>query len=251
MAPSLKDFKVLSFDCYGTLIDWETGIFDQLQELRNRLPASHRYQDKHNIVAHFNKQRTLEAEQPTTPYNQILAQCYASLADEAGLDLTAEEATAFGNRAGEWPAFPDTVTGLQHLKRHCRLVILSNVDNDNMRRTLEGPLSAVNFDGVLTAENLGSYKPDRKNFEALFRFVEKDLQLSLKDHLHVAKSLPVDHVPAKQLGLPSVWIARGDDGNSSMGGRLDEFGDDVAFAWRFASIGDMAKEAERSFSSSS
>ncbi|KAK5174219.1 uncharacterized protein LTR77_001299 [Saxophila tyrrhenica] len=248
MPPSLTDFRVLSFDCYGTLIDWETGIFNQLQNFRSLLPTTHKFQNREELVGYFTKQLALEAEQPETPYNQILSQCYASLAIEAGVEYSDDEADLFGKGVGEWPAFADTIAGLQILKQRYKLVILSNVDNDNMRRTLAGPLAGVDFDGVVTAQDVGSYKPDHRNFEALLRYIEHELGLSRGEHLHVAKSLPVDHVPAKQLGINSAWIARGEDGNSAMGGRLEDLADRVAFERRFASIGEMATEVEGSFS---
>ena len=94
---------------------------------------------------------------------------------------------------------------------------------------------------------VGSYKPNHKNFQYLFDVLEQKFQLSKNDLLHVAKSLPADHVPAKELGLTSAWIARGTDGVSAMGGDLQYFKDKVGYTWRFSSIGEMAEAVEKAF----
>jgi 2-haloalkanoic acid dehalogenase type II len=188
---SLTDFKALSFDCYGTLIDWETGIFDQLQILRDQLPPSHPYQDKHKLISRFDElQKTIQNEHPGIPYDDCLSQSYISLSNEVGMQSSSAEATSFGHGVGDWPAFPDTVTGLRALKQHYKLIILSNVDRENVDRTLRGPLSGIEFDGVLIAGEIGSYKPSHRNFYTLFQYVQDQYRLAKDDILHVAKSLP-------------------------------------------------------------
>ncbi|KAK4501642.1 hypothetical protein PRZ48_007451 [Zasmidium cellare] len=248
MSPSLTDFKVLSFDCYGTLIDWETGIWTQLQPFIAHLPPNHPFQDRDTLIRRFNEhQRQFQRDQPKILYNEGLAGCFIKLADEAGIPYEQAEAEAFGNSAGSWPAFPDTVEALKVMKQYYKLVIISNVDNDNVHRTLEGPFAGVEIDAVLTAEDMGAYKPDHNNFRILFDTIEEKFGAGKGQLLHVAKSLPIDHVPAKELGLTSVWIARGPGGSTAMGGDVKEFEGKVAFSWRFASLGEMADEVERAF----
>ena len=134
------------------------------------------------------------------------------------------------------------------LKKYYKLIILSNVDHSNIKHTLLGPLSDVEFDAVITAEDVGYYKPDHHAFRYLFDTLHDKFGLDeRKDLIHTAKSLPVDHVPAEELGLTSAWIARGDDGLSAIGGDLRKLQDKVAFTWRFSSIGQMAEAVEEAF----
>ncbi|KAF2170981.1 hypothetical protein M409DRAFT_35871 [Zasmidium cellare ATCC 36951] len=248
MPSYLTDFKALSFDCYGTLIDWETGIWTQLQLLVSRLPENHPFRDRDTLIRRYNVfQREFQREDPKTLYNDGVAGCFVKLAEEANIPFTQAEAEAFGRSAGSWPAFPDTVEALKVLKRYYKLVIISNVDNDNVQRTLEGPFAGVDIDVVLTAEDMGAYKPDHNNFRILFDTVKQKFGVEKKQLLHVAKSLPIDHVPAKELGLTSVWIARGPGGSTAMGGNVKEYDGKVAFSWRFPTLGDMAAEVEKAF----
>ncbi|KIM94615.1 hypothetical protein OIDMADRAFT_45583 [Oidiodendron maius Zn] len=246
---SLTDFKAISFDCYGTLIDWEAGIIAAAAPVLSQLPSTHPYNsDRFAFMKRFNEhQRTLEIDTPNMPYNDVLATSYMHVAAEAGINVSSIEAARFGRGARDWPAFLDTVHGLQTLKKHYKLIIISNVDDDNIAGTLKGPLAGVEFDAVLTAQQIGSYKPDHRNFAHLFGVIKERFGLSTRDLLHTAKSLPVDHVPAKELGLTSAWIARGQDGLSAMGGDIRELKDKVAFKWRYPSIGVMAEDVERAF----
>lgn len=248
MPRPLSDFKALSFDCYGTLIDWETGIHKQLGSLLERAPSNHPLRNRDTLLKRFNQLRLpIEQGRPKTLYAQVLAQVYEQLASEMEVLADADEARAFGTAVGEWPAFPDSVAGLQRLKKHFRLIIVSNVDRFNIQQTLTGPLAGVDFDCVITAEDVGSYKPNHDNFHHLFETLHDVYHLDEKaDLLHVAKSLPIDHVPAKELGLTSAWIARGSDGVSSLGGTLAELGDNVAFSYRFPSIGALADAVDES-----
>lgn len=248
---SLTNFKALSFDCYGTLIDWEAGIYQQFKPLLLGLPSGHQFlHNQHALCGRFTQlQQSLVSAHPSMPYNKVLSIIYSQIAAEEGLLASEEEAARFGRRVGEWGAFPDTVAGLQKLQKHFKLIILSNVDRANMQDTLTGPLNGVHFDAVYTAEEIGSYKPDHKNFTYLLDHLHSDFGLEKGQLLHTAKSLPVDHVPTMELGLKSAWIARGKDGDgvSGMGGALEDFEGRVAFDWRFAGIGAMAEEVEKAF----
>lgn len=247
---SFSDFKALTLDCYGTIIDWETGILEALEPLLSRLPSGHRYhKDANALLAHFNTfQHPFEVINPTMSYPDVLAYACRKVAEDEGVEITEEELINFGDSAGSWPAFPDSVAGLLRLQKYYKLVIISNVDRANINRTLAGPLAGVKFDAVYTAEEIGSYKPDHRNFAYLFQHVDEAFNIKKAVILHTAKSLPIDHVPAKELGLTSAWIARGQDGLSGMGGDLALFKDKVAFSWRFPSIGAMAEEVDKTLS---
>ena len=249
MTRPLTRYKALSFDCYGTLIDWETGIHRQLSPLLERLPEDHALRDRDAALKRFNQLRLpIEQDTPKTLYTQVLAQAFKQLAAEGQVSVSENDALSFGKAVGTWPAFPDTVAGLQRLSKHYRLIILSNVDRYNIQQTLDGPLANVGFSKVITAEDVGYYKPNHNNFKYLLNILHVELGLDENtDLLHVAKSLPIDHVPAKELGLTSAWIARGTDGVSSMGGTLAELGDKVAFSYRFSSLGEMADAVDAAF----
>ncbi|KAJ5261281.1 hypothetical protein N7478_011876 [Penicillium angulare] len=246
---SLTDFKVLSFDCYGTLIDWESGILAAFQPLLSRLPANHLYiSNPQALIFFFNSiQAPLEKENPNMLYNDVLATCYDKVAQNEGIKTTEKERNAFGKTAGSWPAFSDTVDGLLQLKKHYKLIILSNVDHENIAKTLSGPLREVKFDAIYTAQDIGSYKPAHANFFYLLDNLKRGFGFEKDQLLHTAKSLPADHVPAKQLGLTSAWISRGCDGVSGMGGNLKDFDGKVAYKWRFPSIGAMADAVDKAF----
>ncbi|ETS81198.1 hypothetical protein PFICI_06200 [Pestalotiopsis fici W106-1] len=254
--PDLTSFKALSFDCYGTLIDWEAGLIKSLGALTSQLPAS----DPHNEdppVAAMQKFDLaivdIQKRQPHLLYNEILVAAATRLAHELGITALSDSiAEPLGNAPGTYPAFPDTVDGLRRLKKYYKLAILSNIDNINMKSTIERQLEGVDFDGVYTAQEIGSYKPDPKNFEYLFGHARKELGIDAEkgELLHVARSLKVDHVPCKALNLRSVWISRGADQGGHGGivkDELNEFKDSVGFEWRFDSIGDFADEVERQF----
>jgi 2-haloalkanoic acid dehalogenase type II len=204
VAKSLTEFNVLSFDCYGTLIDWETGIWDALQPLlaRNRGGVT-----RAQALAGFGTlENRIERESPNLPYPQVLAAVHAALARECGLRTSPALDRAFGRSVGGWPAFADTAEALRRLHGHYRLVILSNVDRRSFaasRRKL-----GVRFDAIYTAEDIGSYKPAAANFEYLIRKVGEDLGRGPADVLHVAQSLYHDHVPARAHGLANAWIDR-------------------------------------------
>ncbi|NOT39877.1 MAG: haloacid dehalogenase type II [Alphaproteobacteria bacterium] len=200
----LTGFKVLSFDCYGTLIDWETGLWSSLQPLLERTRI-----DRESALATFGEvESEHEHEAPTLPYRDILARVHAKLAGRWKLKSTDTMDKAFGVSVGAWPPFPDTVEALAYLKRHYKLVILSNVDRENFAATNKS--LAVEFDAICTAEDIGSYKPDPKNFAYLLKAIE-DLGHSKADLLHTAQSLYHDHAPAERASIARCWINRRGD----------------------------------------
>lgn len=199
----LTDFDVLTFDCYGTLIDWESGIHAALGPLLGRVGRPiPRDEALETFARHETEQ---EALTPTMPYSELLAAVHARLAHAWGATLDAAEDRRFGASVPDWPAFDDSVASLEYLKRHYQLVILSNVDRMSFRGSNEK--LRVTFDAVYTAQDVGSYKPDPRNFAfMLARLGEKGIAAGRI--LHTAQSLFHDHVPAKAAGLACAWIDR-------------------------------------------
>ena len=205
MNARLTDYKVLTFDCYGTLIDWESGIWDALQPL---LMANDRAAITRNrgLEAFAEIENAQESETPDMLYPVVLARVHANFAARFELRTTDELAAEFGASVPHWPAFPDTADALRELKRHFKLVILSNVDRDGFAAS--NRKLGVAFDAIYTAQDVGSYKPTPGNFEFMLERLGADLGLAAGDVLHTAQSLFHDHVPAKAFGLANAWIDR-------------------------------------------
>ncbi len=203
----LADFRVLTFDCYGTLIDWERGIVAARARAAHAAPMTGPAPDA-MLPAFARRESRQQAMTPAMPYADLLAEVHGQLAAEWGVPRDAEEDRRFGASIGDWPAFPDTVEALQYLKRHFRLVILSNVDRQGFQAS--NRRLGVAFDAVHTAQDIGSYKPDPRNFAYLLdRLAAADV--GRRQVLHVAQSLFHDHVPANAAGLASAWIDRRHD----------------------------------------
>ena len=199
----LTDAEALSFDCYGTLIDWETGIS---RVLRRWADANGIELTDEELLTSFSDLATrAEAERPTDLYPQILSSSMRALGAQLGTPVTDDDADALGASVPDWPAFPDSAEALQRLSQRYRLIILSNVDRTSFAGSNER--LGVDFTSILTAQDIGSYKPDPRNFAALDAEVAR-LGVPRERHLHVAQSLFHDHVPAKAAGLPTVWINR-------------------------------------------
>lgn len=200
----LTDFKVLTFDCYGTLIDWETGIWNALQPL---LSAGQLDLDREEALARFGRYESEQEETtPSLRYSALLSAVHARLARDLGVRIHADLNERFGASVPDWPAFPDSAAALGYLKRHFKLVILSNVHRQGFAAS--NRKLGVTFDAIYTAEDIGSYKPDPRNFAHLLEHLEADLGLGAKEVLHTAQSLYHDHVPAEQAGLARAWIDR-------------------------------------------
>ena len=201
--PSLNDFEALSFDCYGTLIDWETGLVEALAPLLARAATPPTRDEV--LEAYALAESEAEEKYPAEPYPQILSRVWLDLASQWNVADDPVLRQAFAGSVGDWPAFPDTAEALECLKRRYKLIILSNVDRASFART--NRLLGVEFDRIITAQDLGSYKPDRRNFEALVTEVER-MGIRREKLLHVAQSLYHDHVPAQAMGLSTAWIDR-------------------------------------------
>jgi 2-haloalkanoic acid dehalogenase type II len=194
---------VLSFDCYGTLIDWEQGLLRAFEPWRERvrLPLD----DEALLAAFAEEEAAQQVETPALRYDRLLARVLERLGRRLGGPATAAEAEAFGASIGDWPPFPDSAAALARLARRVPLIVLSNVDEASIRRSaakLGNPFTAI-----LTAEAIGSYKPDLRNFAYLLGFLA-GRGLPREGLLHVAQSLFHDHAPAAAMGIASVWIDR-------------------------------------------
>lgn len=220
-------------------------MFEGLRPLLSRLPDPSPYLNdrKGTLEALQSFESKLQKSRPTLLYKELLSIAYTNFAESLDLPKPSqEEAKEFGSRIGAWPAFPDTVAALKSLKKHYKLVILSNIDNESIAATIAGPLGGVDFDLVLTAQDIGSYKPDLNNFNCLLEKVKSELGVEKHEILHTAQALVVDHGPAKKLGIRSAWINREDQQDL-----LEKLRDEVDFTWEYETMGEMAKDVESAF----
>jgi 2-haloacid dehalogenase len=194
-----SQFECMTFDCYGTLIDWESGI---LGALRPILEAHHRRLSDDGILELYAALESEEESGEYRKYRQVLQRVMWKMAARIVFPLTEAEFNALPDSMPSWPAFPDTVEALRRLKSKYRLAIISNTDDDLFAETAK--TLQVPFDFVITAEQARSYKPSRNNFHvALERIgIPKDRIL------HCAQSVYHDIVPARELGIANVWVNR-------------------------------------------
>jgi 2-haloalkanoic acid dehalogenase type II len=229
----LTDFTALSFDCYGTLIDWETGILATLRPWadRHRLGVA-----DDRLLAEFSRvEPKVQAETPAALYPEILAGAFRALGGAFGVKVGDDEALAFGQSVKDWPAFPDSAAALAYLKRHYKLAILSNIDRASFAHS--NRRLGVAFDLIVTAEDVGSYKPALRNFEVLLERLSA-LGVTKERVLHTAQSLFHDHVPAKRFGLATAWVNRRAGKGSFGATRAPDVS--VTPDWQVASLAELA-----------
>ena len=196
--------RVITFDCYGTLIDWETGI---IARVRPWLDAAGRQDIPDDLVlsAFALHQARHQQPRPALGYQEVLARSWADIQATFGLPEDPAQARAFAESCGDWPAFPDTVAALRRLAGRFALVILSNVDDASLARSLR--TLEVPFLLTVTAERVGSYKPGLAHFEtAVAELAARGFPR--ESILHAAQSRHHDVEPAAKLGLPTVWVDR-------------------------------------------
>lgn len=237
----LTKFSALSFDVYGTLIDWEAGIAAVLSEWAGRRGEG--LDDEELLLAYADNEAAVERDYPGLAYPEVLQAAFRRTAAALGIPASDADVQALGKSVPDWPAFGDTHEALTRLQRHYRLIILSNVHEEGVAGSIER--MGVDFDQVLTAEAIGSYKPAARNFEVLCERIG-DLDVEQSGLLHVAQSLFHDHVPAKAIGLDSVWINRRHD-RPGWGATPDP-GVSVTPDLEFTSLAAFADEVERAFS---
>jgi 2-haloacid dehalogenase len=195
-------FDALTFDCYGTLIDWEAGIVAGLRPILARAGVDATDDELLEVYAGF--EAAAEAG-PYARYREILGRCLRQVAGRYGFAPDGHEVAEFSDSVGEWPAFADSAEALARLQARFRLGVITNCDDDLFARS--AARLGTTFDWVVTAESVGGYKPDPRNFEVA---IER-IGVARERILHVAQSLFHDHVPAKRLGLSTVWIDRRHD----------------------------------------
>jgi len=198
-------FEAMTFDCYGTLIDWESGI---LQALDRMLEPRGIDVPSERLLTAFGRHEAAAEAGPYIPYREVLARTAKGVAADLGVALEEADAERFAISVSDWPPFPDSAHALVRLQTRFRLGVITNCD-DHLFASSNAKLG-VTFDWVVTAQQVGSYKPDRHNFEvALAR-----IGLPPNRILHVAQSLYHDHVPAQAMGLATAWIDRRHDRKS-------------------------------------
>ncbi len=238
----LDGITTLSFDCYGTLIDWETGLLAALRPWlkKNRQNPS----DDQVLEIYGELEYEAEEADPGALYPKILGSVHQALGEHFGIPSSAAEQKAFGASIGDWPPFPDSAKALKYLKRHYKLIILSNIDKASFAKSEKA--LGVKFDAIYTAQDIGSYKPDPKNFEYLLKHLKEDFGTRPNQLLHVAQSLFHDHEPAKKMNLHTCWIDRR-AGKEGTGATVVLYGP-IDYDFRFESMADLANEHKKHLS---
>ena len=229
----LSRYKALTFDVYGTLIDWETGMVNGLKPLTDKV-STHLTRNA-ILEAHAYHESSTQRQTPGKIYSQLLAVVYKRLAEEWGVPAGLEECLTYGRSVKHWPAFPDSVEALAYLKGHFKLVVLSNVDNASFAQS--NKKLGVKFDAAYTAEDIGSYKPSPHNFEYMIENLAR-LGIAKEEILHTAESMFHDHGPANDFGLANCWIYRRHD-QEGFGATMNP-GDMPSYGVVFNSIAEMA-----------
>ncbi len=202
----LTAFEALSFDCYGTLIDWEAGIAAVLVPWAAERGLDLSQEDV--LLAYADHEAAVERESPTTLYPDVLAEAFRRTGAGLGQPVSDTWAARLGDSVPDWPAFPDSAEALARLAGHYQLIIVSNVHRAGFAGSNEHLRG--DFSAVITAEDVGAYKPAENHFRALDATLT-EFGVDRGRLLHVAQSLFHDHVPAKREGLASVWINRRHD----------------------------------------
>jgi len=192
-------FEVLTFDCYGTLIDWETGLWDSLVPIFQAHQVS---VAPERALELYGELETAAEAGEYREYKTVLKTALEGIGARLGFTPTPAERETFALSVKEWPAFPDSPGALQALKKKYKLGIISNIDDDLF--AFSNQRLQVQFDWIITAKQVQSYKPSVKNFRAAF----ERIGTSPEKILHVAQSQFHDIVPAKSLGLSTVWVNR-------------------------------------------
>ncbi len=239
MAKALSDFTTLSFDCYGTLIDWESGIWDAMQPL---ISANQRDDITRSVGLEVYAviESAQEKETPDLLYPKLLTRVHQKVARYFDLETTETMDQTFGQSVPHWPAFADSADALRILKKHFKLVILSNVNRDGFAASARK--LGVEFDAIYTAEDVGSYKPNPGNFEYMLEHLQSDLGVTPRQILHTAQSLHHDHVPASQFGLAKAWIDRQNLANGDNWGATARVENRPEVDFLFSTMGAMAAQ---------
>ena len=231
----LSDFKMLTFDTYGTLIDWESGIYNALEPLLDKLPLKLSRDEVLELFAEYEMQQ--QASHPTQVYSSVLDEVSRAIAKKWQIKISDEEAVTFGRSVKHWPEFEDSAASLNYLRQHYLMATLTNCDRisymgSNARLEIE-------WDAIYTAQDVGCYKPRLRNFEYMFEKARRDLGILPHEILHVAQSLTHDMVPATSMGMTKVWINRRHN-QEGLGATAPPQGE-YTIEWEFNSMADFVK----------
>jgi putative hydrolase of the HAD superfamily len=236
----LTAYRALSFDCYGTLIDWETGISAVLAPWAREHGLG--LGGEELLLAYADNEAAVERDTPAALYPDVLATAFRRTGEKLGAPVSESWARRLGDSVPDWPAFPDSADALARLARRYKLIIVSNVHRAGFagsNQHLRGDFAAV-----ITAEDVGAYKPAENHFRALDATLPR-LGVQREALLHVAQSLFHDHVPAKREGLPSVWINRRHDRPGW--GATPQPNDEWTYDMEFRSMAEFADAADEAF----
>ena len=260
----LSSYKIISFDVYGTLIDFKPAIYTALQPLLARIPKDSPWRQSNSSGMHsdvgskllnmFKQQEDdLMVNKPIRPFSEVLEEIYQRIAAEIGVNLfqggLKEEAKEFGGSVGSLPPFDDTMKSCQRLENlGFKLVFLSNIEKEASAKTSGGLLKGVKFWKCYSASDFQQDEPDRRKLEFLMKQAKEDFEsdggsLGEDEILHVANSLGHDHGPAKKLGLSTVWIVR----DSIRWGKAQEMKaslSKVGYGWRFGTLEEFVDAVE-------
>lgn len=202
-----SEYEWISFDCYGTLVDWETGISDAVAGVFARHGVR---RTKAEILAMFSDtEPKVQSSGEFLEYRRALRDVMEIMAWEVSIRLPGAEADSLPDSLPHWPVFPDAAAALARMRQRYKLAIISNVDDDLFAGTEEA--LGVEFDAVVTSQQAGSYKPDLRNFH----LAQERLVTEKDKWLHVGESLFHDIGPANEMGIASVWVNRADRGGGS------------------------------------
>lgn len=199
MSINFERFTTISFDCYGTLIDWESGI---LPALRAVLTHHGKSLPDARILELYGEFEAQAESGPYQSYRDVLQSVVRSFADRFQFEASSTEIDSLHESLPSWPAFPDTVPALRELQKRYNLVVISNIDDDLLAETRKH--LNVEFAGMITAQQARSYKPSINNF----RLALRTLALSPDQLLHAGQSIYHDVIPAQSLGISTVWVNR-------------------------------------------
>jgi 2-haloacid dehalogenase len=197
---NFNQFKVLTFDCYGTLIDWESGILSTLRPILSRYCKD--IDDTQIIKLYDEFERKIQSENEYLNYKEVLKRVIQQFGNKFEFNPSYSELNCLTDSLGSWKAFPDTIQALKELKEKYKIVIISNIDDDLFALT-EKHLQ-IKFDWIITAEQVKSYKPSLKNFE----YAIEKINVSPDQILHIAQSVYHDIIPTNSLDLSNVWVNR-------------------------------------------
>jgi 2-haloacid dehalogenase len=194
-----SQYRVLSFDCYGTLIDWETGIFSALRPI---LAAHGKSISDAELLTLYSELESEGERGEFHPYRQVLESVVCGFGDRLGFHPTQAQASSLPDSMADWRPFPDTVAALRQLKARYQLAIISNVDDDLFAATAS--CLEIAFDHVITAQQAGAYKPSAK----IFNLAKQRIGVASAQWLHAAQSVYHDVIPGRSMGIATVWVNR-------------------------------------------